>query len=244
MTTFKTFYALQLKTKSNWNENLDRLEEKINDCEKDSYIVASEVFLTGFAYQKMAEANEFSEIATRKLQDLSHDKTIVITMIEQEGKKYVNRLKVFHKGRIAYTQKKVKLFPLGNEHLHFKAGDIKDIKTFMLDGILCATLNCFEIRFIDLWKKIQGAHVIFVPAAWGKTRKVHFQTLTRALAIANQSFVIASSCAGNEYAKGSSIITPYGIVYKNDSKEIVQAHINLSDVTKMRTHIDTGIPHA
>lgn len=242
MTTFKTLYALQLKTKSNWNDNLERLEEKINECVKDSYIVASEVFLTGFAYQKMAEAHEFSEIATRKLQGLSQDKTIVITMIEKEGKKYVNRLKVFHKGRIAYTQKKVKLFPLGNEHLHFKAGDIKDIKTFMLDGILCAALNCFEIRFIDLWKKIQGAQVIFIPAAWGKARKVHFQTLTRALAIANQSFVIASSCAGNEYAKGSSIITPYGIVYKNDSKEIVQTQVNLSEVTKMRTYIDTGIP--
>lgn len=243
MTTFKTFYALQMKTKSNWNDNLERLKAKVCECEKDSYILASEVFLTGFAYQKMAEASEFSIHATRTLQELSQDKTIVITMIEQEGKKYVNRLKVFHKGRIAYTQKKAKLFPLGNEHLHFKAGDIKDIQTFMLDGVLCAALNCFEIRFVDLWKKIQGAAVIFIPAAWGKTRKVHFQTLTRALAIANQSFVIASSCAGNEYAKGSSIITPYGILYKNDSKEIVQAQVNLSEVTKMRTHINTGIPH-
>lgn len=243
-TIFKTFYTLQLKTKANWEDNLARLEAKVLECEKDSHILASEVFLTGFAYQKMAEASEFSEIATRKLQELSKDKTIVITMIEQEGRKYVNRLKVFHKGRIAYTQKKAKLFPLGNEHLHFKAGDIKDIKTFMLDGILCAALNCFEVRFIDLWKKIQGAQVIFVPAAWGKARKVHFQTLTRALAIANQSFVIASSCAGNEYAKGSSIITPYGIVYKNDSKEMIQAQVNLAEVTKMRIHIDTGIPHA
>lgn len=243
-TTFKTFCALQLKTKANWEDNLKRLEAKVLECEPDSFILASEVFLTGFAYQKMAEAHHFSEIATRRLQELSRDRTIVITMIEQEGRKYVNRLKVFHKGRIAYTQTKAKLFPLGNEHLHFKAGDVKNIHTFMLDGILCGALNCFEIRFIDLWKKIQGAQVIFVPAAWGKARKVHFQTLTRALAIANQSFVIASSCAGNEYAKGSSIITPYGIVYKNDSKEIIKAQINLSEATNMRTHIDTGIPHA
>lgn len=242
MTTFKTFYALQLKTKSNWNDNLRILEEKLSECEKDSYVVASEVFLTGFAYQKMSEAHEFSKTATRKLQDLSHDKTIVITMIEREGKKYVNRLKVFHKGRIAYTQAKAKLFPLGNEHLHFKAGDESEIKTFVIDGILCAALNCFEVRFIDLWKKIQGSQVIFIPAAWGKTRKVHFQTLTRALAIANQSFVIASSCAGNEYAKGSSIITPYGIMYKNDSKDIIKAQVNISETKKMRTHIDTGIP--
>lgn len=243
-TIFKTFYTLQLKTKANWDENLKQLESKILACKDSSFILASEVFLTGFAYQKMAEASEFSERATHTLQDLSRNKTIVITMIEKEGRKYVNRLKVFHKGRIAYTQKKAKLFPLGNEHLHFKAGDTKDIKTFVLDGIKCAALNCFEIRFIDLWQKIQGADVIFVPAAWGKTRKVHFQTLTRALAIANQSFVIASSCAGNDYAKGSCIITPYGIVYKNDSKEVIEAQVNLTEVAKMRTHIDTGIPHA
>ncbi len=240
---FKIFYSLQLKTKALWQDNLDKLEKKILECEDDSIILASEVFLTGFAYQKMQEASEFSKIATRKLQDLSVTKTIAITMIEKEGKEYVNRFKVFHKGRIAYTQSKVKLFPLGNEHLHFKAGKIDEIKIFDLDGITCAALNCFEIRFIDLWKKIQGAKIIFVPAAWGKTRKVHFQTLTRALAIANQSFVIASSCAGDEYAKGSCIITPYGVVYKNDSREIIKAQINLTEVEKMRHSIDTGIPY-
>ncbi len=243
MMTFKTFYALQLKTQSIWKDNLDKLELKILECNDNSFILASEVFLTGFAYQKMAEAHEFGVIATRKLQELSANKTIVITMIEKEGRGYVNKLKVFHKGRIAYTQNKAKLFPLGNEHLHFKEGDTKKIKTFMIDGILCAALNCFEIRFIELWQQIRGAKVIFIPAAWGKTRKVHFQTLIRALAIANQSFVIASSCAGSEYAKGSSIITPYGIVYKNDLKEIIQAQVNILDADKMRTHIDTGIPH-
>ncbi len=242
MTIFKTFYSLQLKTKSIWQDNLDKLESKILECEDDSFILASEVFLTGFAYQKMMEAHEFGLIATKKLQELSINKTIVITMIEKEGRQYVNKLKVFSKGRIAYTQAKAKLFPLGNEHLHFKEGSTKNIKTFMIDGILCAALNCFEIRFIELWQQIRGAKVIFVPAAWGKTRKIHFQTLTRALAIANQSFVIASSCAGAEYAKGSSIITPYGIMYKNDSKEIIQAQINLTEADKMRVHIDTGIP--
>lgn len=241
--TFKTFYSLQLTTKALWQENLNKLESKVSECQDDSFILASEVFLTGFAYQKMQEAHDFSQIATRRLQELSQNKTIAVTMIEKEGRSYVNRFKIFHKGRIAYTQPKVKLFPLGNEHLHFKAGKLEDIKIFEIDSIPCAILNCFEIRFIDLWKKIQGAKVIFVPAAWGKSRKVHFQTLTRALAIANQSFVIASSCGGREYAKGSSIITPYGIVYKNDSKEIIQAQINLTDVDKMRSHIDTGIIH-
>ncbi|WP_181882302.1 carbon-nitrogen hydrolase family protein [Helicobacter didelphidarum] len=240
---FKTFYSLQLKTSAIWEQNLQKLEEKISLCKDNSFILASEVFLTGFAYQKMQEAHEFSVIATRKLQEISLKKTIGITMIEKIGPSYVNRFKIFHKGCIKYTQQKVKLFPIGNEHLHFKAGKIEDIQIFDIDGVSCAVLNCFEIRFIELWQKIQGAQVIFIPAAWGKTRKVHFQTLTRALAIVNQSFVIASSCAGHDYAKGSCIITPYGIVYKNDSKDIIEAQVDLSEVEKMRTYINTGISH-
>ena len=242
MTDFRTFHSLQLKTKATWQDNLDLLESKVLACQNDSMILASEVFLTGFAYQQMEKAHEFSKVATTRLQELSLNKTIAISMIEKHGKQYMNIFKVFHHGRLAYTQPKIKLFALGEEHMHFKAGELEDLKIFELDGLPCAVLNCFEIRFIDLWKRVAGAKVIFVPAAWGKSRKVHFQTLTRALAIANQCFVIASSCAGEGYAKGSSIITPYGVVYKNDSKDLISATVNLKEADTMRTYIDTGIP--
>ncbi|STQ86635.1 carbon-nitrogen hydrolase family protein [Helicobacter muridarum] len=241
---FRTFYSIQLQTKGIWQENLDRLESRILKCVDNSFILASEMFLTGFAYQQMDKANDFSNLATKKLKELSTNKTIAITMMQKSGEQYINLCKVFHKGKIIHTQPKVKLFALGEEHLYFKPGKIEDIKIFQIDNIPCAVLNCFEIRFIELWQRVRGAKVVFVPAAWGKTRKVHFQTLTRALAIANQCFVIASSCAGEEYAKGSCIITPYGTVYKNDSKDIISASINLSEADKMRSHIDTGVSNA
>ncbi|WP_233707736.1 carbon-nitrogen hydrolase family protein [Helicobacter aurati] len=240
---FKTLCTIQLQTKGVWQENLDILESKILECPDNSFILGSEMFLTGFAYQQMEQAYNFSKLATKKLQELSHNKTIAITMMEKQGLQYLNLFKIFHGGKILYTQPKVKLFALGDEHLYFKAGKLEDIKIFEVDGIPCAILNCFEIRFIELWQKIRGAKIIFVPAAWGKARKVHFQTITRSLAIINQSFVIASSCGGKGYAKGSCIITPYGNVYKNDSKEIIQAHVNLAEADKIRAHINTGITY-
>jgi predicted amidohydrolase len=39
---------------------------------------------------------------------------------------------------------------------------------------------CFELRFIDFWKKMQGADLILIPSMWGKPRKQNFETLTRA----------------------------------------------------------------
>lgn len=234
---------MQLPMKSIWQENLETLESKIAECPENAFILISEMFLTGFAYQQMEQAYNFSKLATKRLQELSCNKTIVITMMEKQGLQYLNLAKVFHNKKIIYTQPKVKLFALGDEHLYFKAGKLEDIKIFKINDIPCAILNCFEIRFTELWQKIRGAKIIFVPAAWGKTRKVHFQTLTRALAIINQSFVIASSCAGKGYAKGSCIITPYGIVYKNDSKEIIQTSVNLTEADKMRIHINTGVTY-
>ena len=96
----KIFYSLQLKTTAIWQSNLEKLESLVAMCEDGSFILAHEVFLTGFAYQKMQEASEFSVLATRRLQEISMNKTIVITMIEKEGREYVNKLKVFHNGCI------------------------------------------------------------------------------------------------------------------------------------------------
>ena len=125
--------------------------------------------------------------------------------------------------------------------MHFKAGEKGEISIFEIDGIKCAALICFELRFVELWEQIKGADIIFISAQWGKARKSHFEILSQALAIANQAFVVVSNSANDIMAKGSSVITPYGIVYKNDKKNFVACEVDIGETSRMRKYINTGI---
>ena len=164
--------ALQIKTTSNFQENLTHLKDLINSCEKDSLILAPELALSGFSYYRMEEAAQFSQKAIEEIKELSKDKTIALTFITKKENKFFNTLYIFHNLQIIHTQSKVKLFPLGNELEYFSSGNVDNIKIIEINGLKIATLICFELRFPQLWEKIKGADIILNPAMWGLKRKV------------------------------------------------------------------------
>ena len=233
--------ALQLKTSNNFEKNLKRLINQINIAPDNSIILAPELYLTGYAYDRMDDAVAFSLEAIEVLKELSNKKTIALTLTTKKKKQYFNTLHIFHKGKIIHTQSKAKLFVLNDERVYFSAGDEKDIKIIDIDGIKVATLICFELRYIELWKKVQGADVILVPAMWGLRRKQNFEILTRALAVANQCFVIASDSANADMAKSSAIISPFGDVTKNDDEKLLLCDANFKEIKKMRRYLNIGI---
>jgi omega-amidase len=233
--------ALQIKTTSNFQENLTHLKDLINSCEKDSLILAPELALSGFSYDRMEEAAQFSLKAIEEIQALSADKTIALTFIIKKDGNFYNTLYIFHNFKIIHTQSKVKLFPLGDELEYFKAGDINDIKIIEINGIKIATLICFELRFPELWQKIKGADIILNPAMWGIKRKDHYESISKALALVNQCFVIACNSADENMAKGSAIINPFGIVKKDDKNEIIEDFFDKNEIKKVRTYINIGL---
>lgn len=235
--TFKKIYTLQPHIHQDYNLNLEFLLKHIKYAQEGSIILAPEVMLTGFAYQKMEEASEFSRIATEKILEATANKTCIITMIEKNNQSYFNNLKVFHNKKLIHKQAKTKLFTLGDEHLHFKQGNIEECVPFMIDGIKCSALICFELRFPQMWDLVRDSEIVFISAQWGGPRKEHFETLSRALAILNQSYVITSNPKNLQMAKGSSIISPYGLVFKNDRKEVIALEIHLDEVARVRKYI-------
>ncbi|MDE6886742.1 MAG: carbon-nitrogen hydrolase family protein [Helicobacteraceae bacterium] len=241
MISKKRLYAFQIKTKINFEENLAHIEQLAKNCGEGAIILAPETALSGFCYQRMNEASEFSKVATERLIEASSDKSIVITMIEKYNGKYYNNLKVFSRGVMVHKQSKNKLFPLGDEHNHFASGSRDEICPFFIDGIKCAAINCFELRFPEIWNLVRGADIIFIPAQWGKERKEHFETLTRALAIASQAFVICADSANDSMAKGSAIISPFGKVVKDDNREVVSSEVDLNEIARVRKYIQVGL---
>ncbi len=233
--------ALQIKTSKNFQENLNDLKSLINSCESDSLIVAPELALSGFSYDRMEEASIFSQKAIEEIKVLSENKIIALTFITKKDENFYNTLYMFHNFNIIHTQSKVKLFPLGNELEYFSAGNEKDIKIIEINGLKIATLICFELRFPELWQKIKGADIILNPAMWGIKRKDHYESISKALALVNQCFVIACNSADDNMAKGSAIINPFGIVKKDDSIEIIEDFFDKNEIKKVRTYINIGL---
>jgi predicted amidohydrolase len=233
--------SLQFKTISNFKENLNKLISLINLTSSGAFILAPELCLTGYAYNKLEDAINITQESLPILLNLSSNKTIALTLATKQNNKYFNTLHIFHKNRIIHTQSKHKLFTLGDEDKYFTSGDIENIKIIDIDGIKIASLICFELRFIQLWQRIQGADIVLIPAMWGKLRKKHFEILTQALAISNQCFIIVSDSANNDMAQSSAIISPFGKRISNDKKTLISQAINLNEIKKMRKYLNIGI---
>ncbi len=233
--------ALQTKTQSNFKTNYRYLKELITSCEENSFILAPELCLTGFCYNRMDEASNFTEKIKKKIKKLSKNRTIAITFIEKQDMDYYNTLYIYHKQKTVHIQSKHRLFPLGNEPQNFSSGKLDNIEIIDIEGIKVAALICFEIRFPEYWIKIRGADLIINPSMWGVKRKNHFETMTKALAISNQCYVLTANSANDKMAKGSGIITAWGEEIRDDEKEIISGKLDLDEIKKIRTYIDIGL---
>jgi len=229
--------ALQLSFQERYQKNFDRLLAYLHSNEKKHIVLTPEVFLTGFDYEHLLTASKFSANALKQLKKVVNEQIVVLTVILEEEEGFINQAIVIHKHKIIYRQTKVKLFKLSDEDLYFREGKMKKIKPFEIEGVSYAILICFELRFKSLWEQVEGADVILIPSRWGNARKDHLEILSSALAVMNQCYVIVANASDEEMAKSSAIISPFGKVVKDDSKEEIKSHIDFREIKKMRRYI-------
>jgi len=235
-----TLCSLLFETSSCYQENLNTLLQLIKTTKKNSLIVAHEVCLTGFDYENMEDAVAFAQEATTVLKAISHDKIIILTMLERVEGEIFNVAKIFHNGEVVYSRAKARLFRLGGEHKYMSEGSDTEFRVVDVDGIKIAIFICFELRFKELWKRAEGADVIATPSWWGKPRAEHFKAFTQTLAIMNQCYVVASDAQNEECTALSQIITPQGDVILNGNKPCLEQRYNKKSITLMRKYIDIG----
>ena len=216
---------IQFKPTKDYQQNLDKLVKYIQNS-TSKLIIAPEVCITDFDYQNWLEANEFANTIKETILELSKNKIIVLTLIEEDK----NRAYVFYNQKVVYVREKIKLF--GYEKKYFKVGK-SEPEIFEIDGIKFAILICFEIRFIEYWQKLKGVDVILIPAMWGVERKNHLLTLSNALALSLQSYVVVSD--GLAFASG--VISPWGEEERNNNKEILNTSIDLNYIKKIRKRL-------
>jgi len=225
--------TLQLETEKRYEDNLEKLLSILKTTQAD-LIVAPELCLTDFDYEHFEEVADFYEIALAKLLESISDKILVLTITKREEDGFVNQALVLHNHAIVHRQNKYKLFTLGDETRYFKAGNKESLVKFTLNGISYGILICFELRFKELWRELEGTEIILIPARWGKPRKRHLEVLSEALAVMNQTFVIVSNSADDEMARSSSIISPWGESYRDDTLEQLTMELDLREIKKVR----------
>lgn len=229
--------TLQLPSRPRYQENLETLLAYLRTHQEKQLIVAPEVFLTSFDYAHMSTAAKFSANALRTLKKEVGEQILALSLILEEGDGFVNQAVVIHKHRVIHRQNKVKLFRLGDEDLYFRMGKKKQIKPFEIEGVKYALLICFELRFKELWKQIEGADVVLIPARWGKARKTHLEILSRALAVMNQCYVIVSNSSDADMASSCAIISPMGDVQSDDKLKAIEGRIDFREIKKIRRYI-------
>ena len=233
--------SLLFETKASYESNLETLLSLIEQTSKNSFIVAPEVCLTGFDYENFQMVQNFSKTAIEAIKKISNNKIIILTIIENVDGKAFNMLKVIHNGEVVHQRAKARLFRFGGEEKYFSEGLDENIEIIEVDGIKIAILICFELRFKELWSKCEGADVIAVPAWWGVLRSEHYVTLTKALAVINQCYVVASDSLNDECSKMSGIIAPMGEEERNGNTPCLIKAYEPKEILKMRRYMDVGI---
>ncbi|WP_019155747.1 carbon-nitrogen family hydrolase [Robertmurraya massiliosenegalensis] len=211
-------------------------------------IVLPEMWNTGYALTELTRlADENGEKTKAFLQELArkHRVNIVAGSVstKRNGKFYNTMYVVRKDGELVAEYDKAHLFKLMDEHLYMEPGQKRN--GFALDGIECAGVICYDLRFPE-WTRahvLDGAKVIFIPAEWPEKRMDHWQILLQARAIENQCYVVAVNRVGNdpnnEFNGHSMVIAPWGeLLIANEEKEgIYYAKIDIEQVKDVRQRI-------
>ena len=147
------------------------------------------------------------------------------------------------KGKLVARYDKIHLFgfEMGAEAYHeertIEAG-VTPVTTDTPFGKLGLSI-CYDLRFPELYRSMQGVDIIFVPSAFTETTgRAHWETLLRARAIENLAFVVAAAQGGRhengrETHGDSMIVDPWGVVLDRLPRG---AGVVIADIDLARMH--------
>lgn len=230
------------------DENLCHARDMINSltCKSD-VIVLPELFTTGFYPKNIAlHVDENAQKTKSLFSNLAKEKKVNIvagSIANKEGNNIYNTSLIFNKeGRQIARYDKTHLFTNMDEDRYFTHG--KSICTFVLDGVKCGIITCYDLRFCKLIKSLGDIDVLFIVSAWPIERLSHLKTLSLARAIENQIFVCVCNSSSKikniDFAGNSMLIDPLGkILAKGDENEhIISYNLDLLALKTVRESIN------
>ncbi|MEQ9561194.1 MAG: amidohydrolase [Woeseiaceae bacterium] len=180
-------------------------------------IVLPEMFTTGFTMDAAGNADTMDGVAVSHLLQWAKraDAAVCGSLIIRDGSQYFNRF-IFARpdGEIGYYDKR-HLFRLAGEVDHYSAGDRTTIIEWR--GWKICPMVCYDLRF-PVWSRHRADldyDLLVYVANWPSRRHHAWQTLLRARAIENLSYVAGVNRCGTDgndlpYSGGSAVIDYLG----------------------------------
>ncbi len=233
-------------------ENFKRVVELMTKAlpEKPDIIVLPETLNVGFfPEESLGELADVDGSTTKavfgEFAKANQVNVVAGSVANKKGGHIYNTLYVFNReGDVVCEYDKVHGFTPAGEHQYFKGGD-KTVN-FILDGIKCSAIICYDLRFPELIRTatLQGVDLLFIPAQWPLIRKFHWITLNTARAIENQMFVCAVNGCGyageTKYGGNSMLLNPWGetICHLGTEEEIQTGEIDMAIIQGIRESIN------
>lgn len=168
------------------------------------------------------------------------------SFVEKKGNKLYNTCPVINRsGKLVCTYNKNHLYSYNGdtENKYITVGNNPVLVE--LDGVKIGLTICYDIRFPEIYRAYRkaGADILANMAAWPKSRDIHWNTLTRARAIENQTFMIALTQTGlladGIENLGHSLIYDYEGKILDEINEIegsIYAEINIAKMYEFRAN--------
>ena len=229
-------------------KNFVRMETLLRKAAQSSpdVIVLPETWNTGFAPVSVtpALADENGARTKEMLSRLASERNVNIVggsvATLRNGKLY-NTCYVFSRtGECVAEYDKTHLFSPAGENKTFAAGE--SLARFSLDGVPCAVIICYDIRFPELVRSLAlpGMDILFVVAQWPKARVRQLDLMLRARAIENQCYAaLCNGCgtaAGTVFGGGSAVVGLLGetLASAGGRERIIRATLDLGKLESIR----------
>lgn len=215
------------------SENLKAFTLKLNHLkEATDVVVLPEMFTSGFSMntRELAEKMTGRTVTWMREKAKKLDVLVIGSLIIKENEHYYNRLiAAFPNAAIQYYDKH-HLFTLSGENQVYTAG--QERLQFNYKGWQICPLVCYDLRFPAWSRNTTNYDVLIYIASWPKPRIAAWDTLLKARAIENMSYVVGVNRIGAdgnslEYSGHSAV---YDALGKNiaSTKENKEAILNIS----------------
>ena len=227
------------------------LRANIEKYDGADFVFLPELWPVGWDCPSFPESAEFLEDskAVRMLQEIAGEYGVNIlggSFVRKSGGKLFNSCPVINrKGEIVCVYDKNHLYSYNGdtENQYITAGENPVMAD--VEGVKVGISICYDIRFPEIYRAYRksGADILVNMAAWPKSRKIHWDTLTRARAVENQTYMLALTQTGllasGEENLGHSVIYDYNGKILDEIEEIeggIYAEIDLEKMYEFRAN--------
>jgi predicted amidohydrolase len=240
--------GIQVETGSDPGENLEKVVSIFNEAVKSrpDFVILPEMFEI---VTKPEEASEHAHAVpsdiTGLISDLAKKNSVNViggSFFEAKGNLVYNTSLVYDReGEIRGKYRKIHLFDaFGYGESNFLARGSEPLLC-ELDGLRFGVAICYDIRFPEIFRHyaIQGAQVVFLPAAFFQPNHDHWQLNVRGRALDNTIFVMTSNHTGRSFVGRSMIANPWGVAVASMGIEegFYTAEIDVSLIEKFRERL-------